>query len=116
MIIVNENISLQVSDWKIEEVAFDKSRRPYSVLNIETRLISDVDTSGDVLLSIKADIRIQALSEEIYVTLQALDGEGFALESVLFKFYPAPSKNTSVSRRLKIPYANYMSINRWVLR
>jgi hypothetical protein len=54
------------------------------VSNIETKIIKDVDEDGEITFAIKALVENEFTDEDenVYVTVQGLDGEGFVVHEI----------------------------------
>lgn len=99
-------------------VVSDFSSRVYtgdsvSVTGIKTRKTSQPDSSGDIWFSLKATVRNNSTDDDVSITIQAIDREGYELKDVTLSGKVRHGQIKVLTDKKYMPYDKYRSIARW---
>jgi len=86
------------------------------VRDIKTRTIGEVDSSGDIYFAIKANVRNLGHKNEVTLTLQAVDREGFELKDVTLSGKIVPGQSRVLTDKTFMPYKLFKQIDQWQVK
>lgn len=87
------------------------------VSNIASKIMSDVDSSGDVWFSVKATVTNTSKSKKkVDITVQAIDEEGFELKSQSLYSTLKAGETKILTDKIYMKQPLYNSIKKWQLK
>jgi hypothetical protein len=105
---------ISIAKWQITDSRKREIERPTTTVSgIATRLQSQPDSSGDVWYAIKADIANAGHRSLRGVELQAVDKDGFEIDSVTLSGNISPGKTTTLTEKTFMPYSDFKRIAEW---
>jgi hypothetical protein len=85
-----------------------------TVIDISTKKMSEVDSSGDVWFSVRAVIRNNTSEpKNVVLNIQAVDSEGFELKSVSLRGRIPANVPDSITDKTYMPDKQYRAIDKW---
>ena len=87
----------------------------YSVDNIQTRLVDGPDRDGDIKFVIKADVTNNTSDSKVFVSLQALDQQGFELKDMTLRGTIPPGSTKTLSDHSYMGVHDYRMVREWRL-
>lgn len=103
-----------IATWQVRDSGERQIDKPTTkVSGIATRLQSRPDSSGDVWYAIKADIANAGHRSLRGVELQAIDKDGFEIDSVTLAGNISPGKTVTLTDKTYMPYSDFNRIAEW---